>query len=492
MTRAFRTMVSAAGILTVSEPDARRVIRLFVMRSPTVELLEPEARELLAEKRWRDLREMLRSLPHADVAELLEELEPSEAGVAFRILPRDDASEVFAYLPAERQEELIEVFGEGRALRLIEDMDPDDRARLLDELPAEVSGQILLNLKPATKRETQAILGYDAEQVGRLMTPDYVRVKPDWTVEHALAHIRRWGRDAETLHWVYVVDAGGKLIDDLFIRQLLLAELDTPIRELMDEKFVALSATDDREEAVRMLARYDRTVLPVIDSRGILVGIVTFDDVQDVQEVEATEDIQKLGGLEALNQAYLDTGTREMLVKRGPWLAGLFVMQVATISVMGAFEGQLERAVILSLFVPMIISLGGNTGSQTSTLIVRAVALGEVDLRDWGRVVLHEIKSGIPMGIILGLIGVGVVWVLHLLGVAPSDYPWIVGGTIAVAVLTIVVWATIVGSMLPLLLQTLRLDPATSSNPLVATLMDVSGVFIYLGFCSLLLRGTLL
>ncbi|MGP1345677.1 MAG: magnesium transporter [Phycisphaerales bacterium] len=462
------------------------------MLSPTVQLLEPEARELLAAQKWRDLREMLRGLPHADVAELLEELEPGEAAIAFRILPRDDASEVFAYLASERQEELIEAFGEGRATRLVEDMDPDDRARLLDELPAEVSGRILLNLKPETKRQTQAILGYDSEQIGRLMTPDYVRVKPDWTVERALAHIRRWGRDAETLHWVYVVDADGRLIDDLFIRQLLLAPLETPIADLMDSKYVALSATDDREEAVRLLARYDRTVLPVIDSRGILVGIVTFDDVQDVQEEEATEDIQKLGGLAALDHAYLETGAGEMIRKRGPWLAALFVMQVLTITVMGAFEDQLTRAVVLSLFVPMIISLGGNTGSQTSTLLVRAIALGEVELRDWGRVVLHEIRSGLPMGLILGGMGIGVVWLLHAMGVAATEYPWIVGGTIAMAVLTIVVWATIVGSTLPLVLQRLRLDPATSSSPLVATLMDVSGVAIYLGYCTLLLRGTLL
>jgi magnesium transporter len=462
------------------------------MRSPTVQLLEPEARELMAAQRWRELRDMLEDLPHADVAELLEELEVGEAAVAFRVLARDSASEVFSYLPTERQEELIHAFGEGRAMRLIEGMDPDDRARLLDELPAEVSGRILLKLKPETKRETQAILGYDAEQVGRLMTPDYVRVKPDWTVEHALAHIRRWGHDAETLHWLYVVDSSGRLIDDLFIRQLLLAPLETPIRELLDEKFVALNATDDREEAVRMMARYDRTVLPVIDSRGLLVGIVTFDDVQDVQEEEATEDIQKLGGLQALDHAYLETSVFEMVRKRGPWLAGLFVMQVVTISVMNLFEAQLAKAVILSMFVPMIISLGGNAGSQTSTLIVRAIALGEVELRDWARVVLHEIRSAVPLGLALGAIGIGIVWSLQLLGVAVSAHPGAVGGTIALTVLSIVVWATIVGSMLPLLLHWLRLDPATSSSPLVATLMDVSGVTIYLGLCSILLRSSLL
>ena len=462
------------------------------MLSPTIQLLEPEVRELLRDKQWRDLREVLRDLPHADVAELLEALDAPDAAVAFRVLPRDDASEVFAYLPPERQEELIEVFGEGRAMRLIEDMDPDDRARLLDELPAEGSGRILLRLKPETKRQTQAILGYDAEQVGRLMTPDYVRVKPSWTVERALAHIRRWGHDAETLHWVYVVDADGRLIDDLFIRQLLLAELDTPISELMDHKFVALNATDDREEAVRMLARYDRSALPVIDSRGLLIGIVTFDDVADVQEEEATEDIQKLGGLEALDQPYLDTSVGEMVRKRGPWLAALFAMQVGTISVMGMFENQLEKAIVLSLFVPMIISLGGNTGSQTSTLLVRAIALGEVTLRDWSRVVLHELKTSVPMGLGLGLLGVGIVWGLDLVGIARSGYPWLVGGAIAASVVAIVVWATIVGSTFPLLLERLGLDPATSSSPLVATLMDVSGVTIYLGFCSLVLRGTLL
>lgn len=459
------------------------------MRSPTVEALEPDILALLASRDLRTLRESLRHLPHADTADLLSQFEPADAAIAFRVLPRDDASEVFAYLPGDAQELLIDALGEARSVRVVEEMDPDDRARLLDELPVEISTTLMAHLTPESRRETQAILGYSPEQVGRLMTPDYVRVRPYWTVARTLDHIRRYGRDAETLNWVYVVDNERTLIDDLPVRQILLADPASAIADLMDNHFVALDAADDREEAVLAMSRYDRSALPVVDARGLLVGIVTFDDVSDVAEREATEDTQKMAAMEALGQPYLEVPPSAMLRKRGPWLVALFVLQIVTIAVMASFAEQLESAVVLALFVPLIISTGGNTGTQTASIIVRALTLREVSLGDWGNVLRQELATGLLLGLVLGGLGMGIAITLPEIGLADSAAPAHVGAAVGLSVGAIVVWAVLAGSLLPLLLERLGSDPATSSAPLVATLMDVSGLTIYLLVSSAILAG---
>jgi magnesium transporter len=356
----------------------------------------------------------------------------------------------------------------------------------------EVTRRIIRSLTPETRKQTQAILGYAPETVGRLMTPDYVKVRPWWTVEQALGHIRRYGQDAETVHWVYVVDREGALVDDLHIRNLLLAEPGDTIESMMDRRFLALSAADDREEAVRTMNRYDRTALPVVDGLGLLVGIVTHDDIADVAEIEATEDIHKLGGLEALDAPYLNTSFVEMVKKRGVWLAGLFTLQVITIAVMGVFGEQLEAAVILAVFIPLIISSGGNTGTQAASLLVRALALEQVRPADWARVLKKELLTGLVLGSVLGVLGVVAVLLSNVVGMATTEHPWHVGFTIGTAVVGIVIWGSLAGSLLPLLLERMGVDPATSSSPLVATLMDVSGLTIYFAVAMLLLRGVLL
>ena len=466
------------------------------MPTPTIEIIRPELIDLIRAGRYRELREALRELEAADVATLLADLleaeGPAEAAIAYRMLPRTDASEVFSHLDAESQEQLIDELGAERSLRVIEDMEADDRARLLDELPVEVTRRIIRSLKPETRRITQAILGYPAESVGRLMTPDYVKVRPAWTVAGALDHIRRYGQDAETVHYVYVVDREGVLIDDLHIRQILLADADTKIEELLDHRFLAIPAHEDREEAVKMMNKHDRSAVPVVDGLGLLVGIVTFDDVADVAEIEATEDIHKLGGLDALNQPYLATRFIEMMKKRGPWLTGLFLLQLFTIGVMGAFDDQLQKAVVLALFVPLIISSGGNTGTQAASLLVRALALEEVRPGDWKRVFRREILIGLALGIVLGLFGVAVVAGAHYTGVAQTEYHWRVALTVGASVVGIVVWGSLAGSLLPLVLQRLKLDPATSSSPLVATIMDISGLTIYFLVALAILSGGLL
>lgn len=462
------------------------------MKSPTIQLLEPELIELLESGDYRQVRDALSILEPADIADLIESLDPGPAGIAFRILPREMASDVFAELESPIQESLLDELGDERSARVIESLEPDDRAAVLDELPVEVATQIIKRLSPKNRSITQAILGYDSESVGRLMTPDYVRIRKDWTVDHALNHIRQYGQDAETVHWVFVIASDGTLIDDLHIRTLLLADPSTSIESIMDDQFVALSAFDDREEAVRAMARYNRTALPVVDSLGLLVGIVTADDIADVAEEEFTEDVQKLGGMEALDSPYTTTPVKAMVRKRGVWLIGLFVLQLLSIGVMGVFDEQLERAVVLALFVPMIIASGGNTGTQAASLLVRAIAVEEVHIGLWWRIIRKELLTGFVLGAVLGFMGAATVYLMAVSGFAHTDHTSTLSLTVGISVFLIVIWGTLIGSMLPLILHKLGMDPAASSAPLVATLMDVSGLTIYFALAILLLSGTLL
>lgn len=447
--------------------------------NPTVELISPEIAELIRERRLAELRRALEGLDRADVAEVLQALEPDEAAVAFRILPRDEAAEVFAYLEPDDQELIIGKLGAEGALRVVEAMSPDDRAALLDELPAEVATRLLAALGPEDRAVTEAILGYPPESVGRLMTPDYVKVRPEWTIGRALEQVRLYGRDAETVAWVFVVDDQKRLIDDIHISRLLLAEPRATIASLMDHHPVSLLATADREEAVRAMNRYDRTALPVLDSRGTLLGIVTSDDVADVAEIEATEDIQRLAGMAALDESYASAGFRQMLMKRGPWLAALFVGQSLTVLILSGFTERLEKVIALTLFIPLIIACGGNSGTQTAALLVRALALREVEPRDWLMVLRRELATGAALGAGLALVGLAAMGVWWAIGVLHGDHLGRIVAAVTVAILAVVVWGAVLGSALPLLLRRFGLDPAASSSPLVATLMDASGMLVY-------------
>lgn len=461
------------------------------MRGAAGQLIQPEVKDLLAARKFREVRDALASLEPADVADVLEGLETDEAAVAYRVLPRDDAAQVFADMEADDRERLLEALGDERALRVIESLDPDDRAHVLDELPAEVARQMINRLSPETRRITQVILGYAEQTVGRLMTPHYVRMRPEWTIARALDTIRKYGQDAETVHWVYVIDPDGTLVDDIHIRSVLLADPSSTIADIMDSEFIALVATDDQEEAVRVMTRYDRTALPVVDSRGVLVGIVTADDIADVAEEEFTEDVHKLGGLEALSQPYMATRFGEMVRKRGGWLAALFVFQLLTIAIMGLFHAQLEAVAVLAVFVPLIISTGGNTGTQAASMLVRALALDEVGPADWWRIVRKEIATGLCLGSVLGVLGVLTVVLAAQVGLVSIDAtpPLKIGFIVGTAVVGIVIWGTLIGSVLPLLMERLGQDPATSSSPLVATMMDVSGLVIYLTVATIVLGG---
>lgn len=466
----------------------------------TVQLLEPEIREAINERRFAELRSALRVIDPPDVGELLSELEATEAAIVFRLLYREEAAEAFTHLEPDRQEELIEHLGDERALKLLEELHADDRAAFLDELPAEAAARLIAKLSPENRRITQQILNYPEESVGRLMTPDYVRVRLEWTIDQAIEHIRKHGHDAETINWIFVVGSRLKLLDDVPIRRLLLADADATVESICDGRFVALAATDDREEAVRVMGRYDRTALPVVDTAGCLLGIVTFDDVADVAEEEATEDIHRLGAVEALDQPYMQTGFFEMVRKRGGWLAVLFVGQTVTVAVLSIFEGQIHAITALALFIPLVISCGGNSGSQAATLVTRALALDELEPADWFRIIQRELVSGLLLGTMLGALGTITVLIWNayqpgptLLEGEPVNQPHLysIMLVISLAVAGVVTWGTLVGSLLPLGLKKLKFDPGVASTPLVATLMDTSGMLIYFGIAAVLLRGTL-
>jgi magnesium transporter len=324
------------------------------------------------------------------------------------------------------------------------------------------------------------------------MTPDYVAVREGWTVQQVLDYVRTHGHDSETLNVIYVVDDEGMLLDDIRIREILLADPARGVSEIMDRHFVALKATDDQQEAVAAFRQFDRTALPVTDTSGVLIGIVTVDDVLDVVETEATEDIQRIGGMEALDEPYMEIGFARMIRKRAGWLTALFLGEMLTATAMGFFENELNKALVLTFFLPLIISSGGNSGSQASTLVIRALALGELTLSDWWRVMRREIGAGLALGCILAVVGFMRITVWSAFSDIYGAHWLLVAFTVAFAIIGVVLWGTLIGSLLPLLIRRLGFDPATSSAPFVATLVDVTGLIIYFSVALVVLRGTLL
>ncbi|MDX2176504.1 MAG: magnesium transporter [Candidatus Sumerlaeia bacterium] len=442
--------------------------------------LIPEIQELIAQRDFSTLKSALADIPAADVAEILTDIPVADSAVVFRILPRDLAAEIFEYLEFDTQEALVSAMNREEVAAIIEQMEPDDRTALLEELPPAVTERILNMMSPEERRIAQTLLNYPEYSVGRLMTTEYVRLKPEWTVAQALDHLRQFGRDKETLHHLYVTDKKGKLLDELRLRELVLAKPEQRVEDLLDLQVQTLNAYDDQEEAVRGFERYDRGAMPVVNKDGVLVGLVTADDVLDVAQEEATEDIQRAGAVEALETPYDAASVGELLRKRSPWLIVLFAGETLTAHVMKGYEGLLASAVVLALFVPLIISSGGNSGSQASTLVIRALALGEVAPGDWWRLLRREFWTSLSLGGILGVAGFLKVWATGM--VSPGIYggdlvP--VAATIALALVGVVMWGSLVGSMFPLLLRRLGRDPAVASAPFVATMVDVTGLAIY-------------
>jgi magnesium transporter len=451
-----------------------------------------ELAEVLRARDYARLRDMLRNREAGDVAALLTALSLEDQVVVFRVMPRKDAAAVFEYLSQESQEALLKGMAQDDVAGLLNNMAPDDRTLFLEELPAEATRQLLALLTPAERAVAVTLLGYPERSVGRLMTPNYVAVREEWTVREVLDYVRAHGQDSETLNVIYVVDSRNLLVDDVRIREFLLAPLDRRVAELLDRRFVALKATDDQEAAVGVFRQYDRTALPVTDTAGMLIGIVTIDDVLDVAEATTTREIQRIGGSEALDEPYISIAFGRMIQKRAGWLTALFLGEMLTATAMGVFEAEISKAVVLALFVPLIISSGGNSGSQAATLVIRALALGEVGVRDWWRVLRREILAGLALGAILGSIGFLRISLWSAFSDIYGPHWLLVAITVSVALVGVVLWGTLSGSLLPFLLKRLGFDPAASSAPFVATLVDVTGLVIYFSVALVVLRGTLL
>ncbi len=449
--------------------------------------------QALMTRDWPMLRDALCDLHPSDIADIVIALPPKHEGIVFRVLPRELATNVFAYLPHEYQEELLASLSGPEVEEIINNLSDDDRTRLFEALPADVTRQLLTRLTPGELKSARTLLGYPPKKAGRYMTPHYASIRPDMTAAEALEHVRRTARNAETLHVVYIIDAEGRLLEDLRLGSLVLADPSTLVTEIADPELVAIPAMADREEVLRMFEKYDRVALPVVDDDYKMLGIITVDDVLDIAERESTIDMQKLGGSEALDAPYLQVGFWSMVRKRGGWLSALFLGEMLTATAMSYFEAEIARAVVLALFVPLIISSGGNSGSQATSLIIRGLAVRDLTLRDWFHVFRREILSGLALGTMLGSIGFLriTLWQhLHITNYGP--HYMLVAITVWASLIGVVAFGSTSGSMLPFLLRKLGFDPATSSAPFVATLVDVTGLVIYFTIAALILHGTLL
>lgn len=456
-------------------------------------LIQPEFDDMIRRQAWGELRDAVMVLDPADAADLLIDLPNEIEGIVFRVLPKEYAASVFSYLPLERQEELVGSLSGEQARLLFDQMTPDDRARLVEELPPDVTRRLLDALSPDELKATRELLGYPPDSAGRYMTPEYVALRTNLTAREALDFARTRGRGKETIATMYVVDDKGILLEDVRLSALVLADPSTKVTDVEERALVSIPVNASRDEVVAAFNKYDRIALPVVDADGHMLGIITVDDVLDAAQRKATEEIQRIGGSEALNAPYFVTTFRDMLRKRGGWLSVLFLGEMLTATAMGHFEQQIDKAVVLALFVPLIISSGGNSGSQATTIIIRSLALQELTMRDWWKVMRRELLSGLTLGGWLGLIGFLRITIWQELGLADYTSHWVlVGLTVWLSLAGVVTFGTLAGSMLPFLLRRLGLDPASSSAPFVATLVDVTGLVIYFSVAMLILRGTLL
>lgn len=452
----------------------------------------PEVGELIQRRDFQTLREIFEDWHPSEIADAVADLDETDRAVVFRLLSTEMAADVFEYLDFDIQSSLLKAMGRDEVGGILNEMSPDDRTALLEELPGPLVRQLIDSLSPSERSVARTLLGYPAGSVCRLMTPEYIAVAADWSVGRVLDHIRTHGKGIESLDFVYALDGKGKLVDDIRIRDILVAPIDATMSTLMDNSFVCLTSANSKEEAIQMFKKYDRSALPMVDKDGFLLGIVTIDDVLDLVEEINTQDIQKFGGLEALEYPYVKTPVLQLVKKRAGWLIILFLGEMLTATAMGYFEDEIAKAVVLALFVPLIISSGGNSGSQAATLIIRAMALQEITLRDWWMVMKREILSGVLLGTVLGSIGFLRIGLWSAFTDLYGPHWPLVAMTVAFSLVGVVVWGTLSGSMLPFALRRFGFDPASSSAPFVATLVDVTGLVIYFTFAALILHGTLL
>jgi magnesium transporter len=409
----------------------------------------------------------------------------------FHKLPRAEAEDVFLGLSALEQAELLLKLPYLERRSWLRFLEPDDVADVIQEAPEDEKPGLLGLLDDVSQKEVIALLAYSEDEAGGLMSPRFARVRPDMTIDEAIRYLRKQAPQVETIHYAYVLDFNQTLLGVISIRHLFFSNPGRRVKDVMNKDIISVPEEMSQHDVGMLLSQHDLVAMPVVDPKGIMKGIITFDDIADVISEEATEDIQRIGGTEALDLPYLKTRFFSMVQKRVGWLAFLFFGEMLTATAMGYFENEIAKAVVLALFIPLIISSGGNSGSQASTLVIRAMALGEVLLKDWGRVLRREIASGIVMGGILGAIGFVRILIWHWLWGSYGEHYVLVGLTIALSLVGVVSWGTISGSMLPFVMRLLKFDPASASTPFVATLVDVTGLIIYFSIASVILSGIL-
>lgn len=434
---------------------------------------------LIEERKWKALKDELSNFDSIQIAELLRELSDKESIILFRLLNRTQSKDVFQLLPLADQQNIIEGLAKNtqRLSDLLNDLEPDDRTAFFEELPGQVAQGLMQLLTPEERSITTQLLGYPEDSIGRLMTPEYVAIRPNYTVAQAFEHIRKFGRNSETLNVIYIVDENWKLIDDIKIKEIILADPNSHIQDLMDNKFIALNVLDDQEEAIKTFSDYDRVALPVVNSEGVLIGIISIDDIMDVAEEETTEDFHKFGSFHSAVEDPLTARVFNLYKNRIFWLMLLVFVNVFSGAVLSSFEELITQVVSLVFFLPLIIDSGGNAGSQSATLMIRSLAVGDVKLSDWYKLIGKEVLVSLLLGVSMAL-GVALIASFR-----SPEIIWVVSLTMLLVVLA----GSLIGMLLPFIFTHLKLDPATASAPLITTIADICGVIIYFSIASLIL-----
>lgn len=435
-------------------------------------LLLPEIQELIEQRNYRLLKETLTEIPAADLAEMVEDLEESEFVVVFRLLPKQLATNVFEYLELSHQKTLLDQLRSHRVQELMNSMSPDDRTALLEELPTKAANRLMMMLPPEERDIARTLLNYPEDSVGRVMTPDFIYLLTSMTVSDALTKIRILGINRETVYDLYVVDSGMAILGYVSLATLVTAPLEKPVVELMGENVVKISAMKDQEEAVETLSRYDLAALPVVDLDDKLIGIVTFDDILDIVEEEYTEDAHLQAAVQPLEDKYLQMKPWRLVKSRIPWLVILLVAETMGVFLLRRYDDFMQSTIALALFLPVMIATGGNTGTQSAALVIRAIATGDLFLRDGLRVLYREIAVSMLLSLALGLLSFCMVYLM--------EGNVLIALCIGIGLATIVTLSNLMGALFPLLLQSLRLDPALMSGPFISTIIDVMGLVIYL------------
>jgi magnesium transporter len=434
-------------------------------------LLTPEIADLLNLHDWISLKVIISEWPPPDIADLMANLDSKDSVILFRLLPQKISSDVFTELTNPAQEKLLNSIGNSELQNLIMNIPYDDRTDLFEDLPGTLTQKILNMLPEKERSKSLELLGYPGVSVGRLMTPNYIAVKSDMDIKSAIEHIRRFGQDAETIDTIYVVDQKWHLLDDIPIKRFILAEPDKIVNDIMDHKFICIQARQDREEAYHLIKRYNLNVLPVVDTEGILLGIVTVDDILDVVEEEVTEDFQKSSAIYPVEEDYTIATPLLLYRKRIGWLIILLFAGFFSSGIIAHYEFAIKSVISLAFFIPILIDSGGNTAAQSATLVIRALATGELTLKRW----LYVLKKEVFIGLMIALTLSAIIYLRSLIWGGELR----LGMVVSFAMFFIVLWANLLGTLMPIILTRLKIDPAVTSSPLLTTVVDSSGLLIY-------------